>query len=118
MTGAWLFGKDKKIFDVTESLRKHLTNPSGLLGNSCSSFTELRLFICLILNISLQAAEEEDPQNANDDASSASGSTSGPDFNYILNMSLWSLTKEKVEELIKHRDSKVGMLLEAYSEMI
>ncbi|OXB77750.1 UNVERIFIED_CONTAM: hypothetical protein H355_013138 [Colinus virginianus] len=53
-----------------------------------------------------KAAEEEDPQNPNDDASSASGSTSGPDFNYILNMSLWSLTKEKVEELIKHRDSK------------
>lgn len=48
------------------------------------------------------------PQNPNDDASSASGSTSGPDFNYILNMSLWSLTKEKVEELIKQRDSKVG----------
>lgn len=90
----------------------------GILGNSCSSFTELRLFICLILNISLQAAEEEDPQNANDDASSASGSTSGPDFNYILNMSLWSLTKEKVEELIKHRDSKVGTLWEAYSEVI
>ncbi|XP_072216502.1 DNA topoisomerase 2-beta-like [Excalfactoria chinensis] len=53
-----------------------------------------------------KAAEEEDPQNPNVDASSASGSTSGPDFNYILNMSLWSLTKEKVEELIKHRDSK------------
>uniref|UniRef100_A0A8C2YC25 DNA topoisomerase 2 n=1 Tax=Coturnix japonica TaxID=93934 RepID=A0A8C2YC25_COTJA len=55
-----------------------------------------------------KAAEEEEPQNPNDDASSASGSTSGPDFNYILNMSLWSLTKEKVEELIKQRDSKVG----------
>ncbi|XP_072216489.1 DNA topoisomerase 2-beta-like [Excalfactoria chinensis] len=53
-----------------------------------------------------KAAEEEDPQNPNDDASSASGSTSGPDFNYILDMSLWSLTKENVEELIKHRDSK------------
>uniref|UniRef100_A0A8C2TKT0 DNA topoisomerase 2 n=1 Tax=Coturnix japonica TaxID=93934 RepID=A0A8C2TKT0_COTJA len=53
-----------------------------------------------------KAAEEEEPQNPNDDASSASGSTSGPDFNYILNMSLWSLTKEKVEELIKQRDSK------------
>ncbi|XP_032298270.1 DNA topoisomerase 2-beta-like isoform X2 [Coturnix japonica] len=53
-----------------------------------------------------KAAEEEEPQNPNDDASSASGSTSGPDFNYILNMSLWSLTKEKVEELMKQRDSK------------
>uniref|UniRef100_A0A8C2TNK3 DNA topoisomerase 2 n=1 Tax=Coturnix japonica TaxID=93934 RepID=A0A8C2TNK3_COTJA len=51
-------------------------------------------------------AQEKEPQNPNDDASSASGSTSGPDFNYILNMSLWSLTKEKVEELIKQRDSK------------
>lgn len=46
--------------------------------------------------------------NLNDDSSSSSGSTSGPDFNYILNMSLWCLTKEKVEDIIKQRDSKVG----------
>ncbi|XP_072216545.1 DNA topoisomerase 2-beta-like [Excalfactoria chinensis] len=57
-------------------------------------------------HVKREAAEEEDPQNPNDDASSASGSNSGPDFNYILNMSLWSLTKEEVEELIKHRVSK------------
>lgn len=48
-------------------------------------------------------------QNLNDDNSSSSGSTSGPDFNYILNMSLWCLTKEKVEEIIKQRDTKVGI---------
>lgn len=36
-----------------------------------------------------------------------SGSTSGPNFNYILNMPLWCLTKEKVEELLKQRDQKV-----------
>ncbi|EMP27615.1 DNA topoisomerase 2-beta, partial [Chelonia mydas] len=53
-----------------------------------------------------KAAEEEETQNLNDDTSSSSGSTSGPDFNYILNMSLWCLTKEKVEDLIKQRDSK------------
>lgn len=73
-----------------------------------SSCTEPRSLILVIVDVSPQAAEEEDSQNANDDASSASGATSGPDFNYILNMSLWSLTKEKVEELIKQRDSKVG----------
>ena len=56
---------------------------------------------------SLQAAEEEESQNQHDDSSSDSGTPSGPDFNYILNMSLWSLTKEKVEELIKQRDAKV-----------
>ncbi|XP_070584241.1 DNA topoisomerase 2-beta isoform X3 [Erythrolamprus reginae] len=53
-----------------------------------------------------KAAEEEEMQNLNDDHSSSSGSTSGPDFNYILNMSLWWLTKEKVEEIIKQRDTK------------
>lgn len=37
-----------------------------------------------------------------------SGSTSGPNFNYILNMPLWCLTKEKVEELLKQRDQKVS----------
>uniref|UniRef100_A0A8C2SD18 DNA topoisomerase 2 n=1 Tax=Capra hircus TaxID=9925 RepID=A0A8C2SD18_CAPHI len=51
-------------------------------------------------------SEEEESQNQHDDSSSDSGTPSGPDFNYILNMSLWSLTKEKVEELIKQRDAK------------
>ncbi|KAM4706361.1 DNA topoisomerase 2-beta [Rhinophrynus dorsalis] len=53
-----------------------------------------------------KAAEEEDLQDPNEDSSSESGAGSGPDFNYILNMSLWSLSKEKVDELIKQRDIK------------
>ena len=31
----------------------------------------------------------------------------GPDYNYLLNMPMWYLTKEKKEELCKQRDSKV-----------
>ncbi len=31
----------------------------------------------------------------------------GPDFNYMLNMNLWSLSKEKKEELLALRDAKV-----------
>ena len=51
---------------------------------------------------------EEDERDGNDsDASGDSGSTSGPNFNYILNMPLWCLTKEKVEELLRQRDLKV-----------
>ena len=33
--------------------------------------------------------------------------SSGPDYNYLLGMALWSLTKEKKEELLKNRDAKV-----------
>lgn len=44
-----------------------------------------------------------------------SGSTSGPNFNYILNMPLWCLTKEKVEELLKQRDHKVFVTLSLLS---
>lgn len=32
---------------------------------------------------------------------------SGPDYNYLLNMPMWYLTKEKKEELCKQRDAKV-----------
>lgn len=54
-------------------------------------------------------AQEEDYQDGNDsDSSLDSGSTSGPNFNYILNMPLWCLTKEKVDELLKQRDHKVS----------
>ncbi|GFO18402.1 DNA topoisomerase 2 [Plakobranchus ocellatus] len=37
-------------------------------------------------------------------------STSGPDFNYLLSMPLWNLTKEKKEELLKQRDQKADEL--------
>ena len=30
----------------------------------------------------------------------------GPDFNYILSMPLWNLTREKKDELCKKRDAK------------
>lgn len=52
-----------------------------------------------------QATEEDDGHMS--DSSVDSGSTSGPNFNYILNMPLWCLTKEKVDELLKQRDHKV-----------
>ncbi len=40
-----------------------------------------------------EAAEKED--------------TSGPDYNYLLSMPMWFLTKEKKEELCRQRDAKV-----------
>ncbi|XP_072431341.1 DNA topoisomerase 2-beta isoform X2 [Chiloscyllium punctatum] len=53
-----------------------------------------------------KTAAEEDLLELDDGTSSVSGAGSGPDFNYILNMPLWCLTKEKVEELLKQRDAK------------
>ncbi|XP_059898643.1 DNA topoisomerase 2-beta isoform X1 [Gadus macrocephalus] len=58
-----------------------------------------------------EKALEEDERDGNDsDASGDSGSTSGPNFNYILNMPLWCLSKEKVEELLRQRDLKTAEL--------
>ena len=37
---------------------------------------------------------------------------SGPDFNYILNMPLWCLTKERKDELCGKRDAKAKELSE------
>ncbi|CAL8295553.1 unnamed protein product [Merluccius merluccius] len=54
-----------------------------------------------------EKALEEDEREGNDsDGSLDSGSSSGPNFNYILNMPLWCLTKERVDELLKQRDLK------------
>ncbi|XP_070707709.1 DNA topoisomerase 2-alpha [Pempheris klunzingeri] len=36
--------------------------------------------------------------------------TSGPDYNYLLSMPMWYLTKEKKEELCKQRDAKMTEL--------
>ncbi|XP_071763633.1 DNA topoisomerase 2-beta isoform X1 [Centroberyx gerrardi] len=58
-----------------------------------------------------EKAQDEEDRDANDsDSSIDSGSSSGPNFNYILNMPLWCLSKEKVDELLKQRDHKRGEL--------
>ncbi|RXN12322.1 DNA topoisomerase 2-beta-like isoform X1 [Labeo rohita] len=59
-----------------------------------------------------KSLEDEDGDGNESDSSVDSGSSSGPNFNYILNMPLWCLTKEKVEELLKQRDLKKAELNE------
>ncbi|XP_009947168.1 PREDICTED: DNA topoisomerase 2-alpha, partial [Leptosomus discolor] len=49
------------------------------------------------------AQEEEEEEEESDKESAAA---TGPDFNYLLNMPLWYLTKEKKDELCKQRDNK------------
>ncbi|XP_056596916.1 DNA topoisomerase 2-beta isoform X2 [Triplophysa dalaica] len=53
-----------------------------------------------------KSLEDEEGDGNDSDSSVDSGSSSGPNFNYILNMPLWCLTKEKVEDLLKQRDMK------------
>lgn len=55
------------------------------------------------------ADDEEPPAGEEEEVESlaTSSSGSGPDFNYLLGMALWSLTKEKKEELLRQRDIKV-----------
>lgn len=52
-----------------------------------------------------KSVEEEEEVEESDEASA-----SGPDYNYLLNMPMWYLTKEKKEELCKQRDAKLTEL--------
>ncbi|KAF6730937.1 DNA topoisomerase 2-alpha [Oryzias melastigma] len=49
-------------------------------------------------------AEEQQEEEEKEDQSS------GPDYNYLLSMPMWFLTKEKKEELCKQRDAKMTEL--------
>lgn len=48
----------------------------------------------------------EDMSDNNEEEESGSGGPSSTDFNYLLSMQLWCLTKEKKDELLKQRDDK------------
>ena len=50
-------------------------------------------------------SEEEGEESSGSAAAETSGEA---DFNYILNLPLWSLTKERKDELLKQGESKVG----------
>lgn len=53
---------------------------------------------------------EEDAGDEDEEKEKEEG-TSGPDYNYLLSMPMWFLTKEKKDELCKQRDAKVTMTL-------
>ncbi|XP_072178241.1 DNA topoisomerase 2-beta-like [Diadema setosum] len=53
-----------------------------------------------------EASDSEEIGDEGDGATSEFGSASGLDFNYLLEMDMWSLTKDKKEELLSHRDKK------------
>ncbi|XP_061445305.1 DNA topoisomerase 2-alpha isoform X2 [Rhineura floridana] len=56
---------------------------------------------------SQQKGNDETPEEEGDsDRENEPAAASGPDFNYLLNMPLWYLTKEKKDELCKQRDDK------------
>ncbi|XP_038047883.1 DNA topoisomerase 2-alpha-like isoform X2 [Patiria miniata] len=53
--------------------------------------------------------EEGGGSEIEDDAMSevsTASSSAGPDYNYLLGMALWSLTRERKDDLLKHRDDK------------
>lgn len=60
---------------------------------------------------------EEESADEEDAASTASDSTSGPDFNYILNLPMWCLTKERKDELLKQGETKREELLQLRRKM-
>uniref|UniRef100_A0A8C0HR06 DNA topoisomerase 2 n=1 Tax=Buteo japonicus TaxID=224669 RepID=A0A8C0HR06_9AVES len=68
-----------------------------------------------LIQVLIQRGYESDPVKAwkesqnkeqEEESDKESAAATGPDFNYLLNMPLWYLTKEKKDELCKQRDKK------------
>uniref|UniRef100_A0A3B1JLS1 DNA topoisomerase 2 n=1 Tax=Astyanax mexicanus TaxID=7994 RepID=A0A3B1JLS1_ASTMX len=57
-----------------------------------------------------QAQEKEVEIDAGEEDEQKEEQTSGPDYNYLLSMPMWYLTKEKKDELCKQRDAKLTEL--------
>jgi DNA topoisomerase-2 len=51
--------------------------------------------------------ENANAGNEEDDEESSSAGIPAREYDYLLSMPLWSLTYEKVEELLKNKDNKV-----------
>ena len=58
----------------------------------------------------MQALEDGTADSDDEESLSSSVAGAGPDFNYILSMALWCLTKEKKDALLKDRDEKAEQL--------
>ena len=54
---------------------------------------------------------------SSDDDNEGQESEDGPDYNYLLSMPLWNLTKEK-KELLKNRDREVKSCLKLFLKLV
>lgn len=57
-----------------------------------------------------QEKNEEEMEDEEEEEEKTDRDDSGPDYNYLLSMPMWFLTKEKKEELCKQRDAKMTEL--------
>ncbi|PKU31925.1 hypothetical protein llap_17771 [Limosa lapponica baueri] len=57
-----------------------------------------------------ESQNKEEEEEEEEESEKESAAAKGPDFNYLLNMPLWYLTKEKKDELCKQRDNKEAEL--------
>ncbi|MBN3313791.1 TOP2A topoisomerase, partial [Atractosteus spatula] len=55
-------------------------------------------------------AQEKSEEEDTEEEETSEEQLSGPDYNYLLSMPMWFLTKEKKEELCKQRDVKINEL--------
>uniref|UniRef100_A0A3B3ZKF9 DNA topoisomerase 2 n=1 Tax=Periophthalmus magnuspinnatus TaxID=409849 RepID=A0A3B3ZKF9_9GOBI len=56
-----------------------------------------------------QAQDKEEEMEEDGDEEEKEKDTTGPDYNYLLSMPMWYLTKEKKDELCKQRDAKTEL---------
>lgn len=54
--------------------------------------------------------QEEVAENVEDEATASPAAITKENFDYLLGMTLWSLTKEKKDELLRNRDEKLAEL--------
>lgn len=59
-----------------------------------------------------QSLDDDDEDDNTDSQSAVSVSNEKSSYNYLLSLPLWSLTKEKKDELLKQRDAKAEELYE------
>ncbi|GBM04506.1 DNA topoisomerase 2-alpha [Araneus ventricosus] len=58
-----------------------------------------------------QKNDDEEEKKADEESDTEKEeTTSGPDYDYLLGMTLWNLTREKKDELLKKRDEKIKEL--------
>lgn len=55
---------------------------------------------------SMVKEENNEDASQDEDEEPREGDSKGPDYDYLLGMTMWSLTKERKDELLRKRDEK------------
>ena len=104
-----LFTEDKRKVEIVKMLVDRKYDPDPVLTWKRKMEAQLKSGVPIDDDAAAQGGEE-DEEETEEAGAAAAGDARAKDYDYLMCMAFWNLSREKKESLLRERDLKIGEL--------